>query len=483
MEPILTCSAKIPDNTSFALLISGEEKLPVTLFSDEERIFIERSLNDNPEKKIIRLQRLGQWVALLFLKNREDAFSRAESCRRFGAELSGLVMETRMKEFALMAVDTEFQFLVTVGEGMILASYSYLSCFSQKKKEEKTNPLEKIVLVHPQPDMDLMEHARITTHYTLLARDLVNEPPNGKSAEKLAGVFANKANPLGIECEVMGKKKIEALKMGGLLAVNRGSVDPPTFTVMEWKPAKAVNSRPLVLVGKGVTFDTGGMNLKTGAFMDGMKCDMAGAATMASVLMAIAALKLPVHLIALLPATDNRVDGNAYLPGDVITMHDGTTVEIRNTDAEGRLILADALSYAKRFQPMLVLNAATLTGSAMRAIGHHGIVAMQNRAEKEMEVLKQSGEKVYERVVEFPLWEEYGEQLESDIADISNLGGPNGGASVAGKFLEHFTDYPFIHLDIAGPAFIDKKEHYITKGGTGFGVRLLVDFIRALFQL
>jgi leucyl aminopeptidase len=244
---------------------------------------------------------------------------------------------------------------------------------------------------------------------------------------------------------------------------------------MEWKPKNAVNEKPVVLVGKGVVFDTGGMNLKPGQYMNNMKMDMAGAATMANTLGAVTKAKLPVHVIALIPATDNRVNGNAYVTGDVVTMFDGTTVEVINTDAEGRMILADALSYAKKYDPQLVIDAATLTGSAASAIGGHGIVAMGNN-EEYMELLKESGDNVYERITEMPFWEEYAEELESDIADIKHLGGAEGGAIHAGKFLEHFTDFPYLHLDIAGVAYFDKKKSYHGKGGTGYGVRLLFDF-------
>jgi leucyl aminopeptidase len=233
-------------------------------------------------------------------------------------------------------------------------------------------------------------------------------------------------------------------------------------------------------VGKGVVYDTGGLNLKTGTYMENMKMDMAGAATMASVMFAAAKANLPLYLIALIPATDNRLNGNAYASGDVITMHNGTTVEVINTDAEGRLILADALSYAQKYNPQLVINAATLTGSAQRAIGKYGIVAMQSKADKFMEDLKTGGNRTYERIAEFPFWDEYGELLKSDIADLKNLGPSEAGMITAGKFLEKFTDYPFIHLDIAGVAFAEKRDSYRNTGGTGTGVRLLFEFVKMM---
>jgi leucyl aminopeptidase len=209
-----------------------------------------------------------------------------------------------------------------------------------------------------------------------------------------------------------------------------------------------------------------------------MKDDMSGAAAVASAIYAIALAGLPVHVVGLIPVTDNKIGPEAIFPGDIINMHNGITVEVLNTDAEGRLILADALSYAARYNPELVIDLSTLTGSAVRAIGKFGIVAMQMKAIHEMELLCQSGWQVYERIVEFPSWDEYAELIKSDIADLKNVGPSEAGAITAGKFLEKFTNYPFIHLDIAGPAFLEKRDSYRGQGGTGVGVRLLFDFIK-----
>jgi len=287
----------------------------------------------------------------------------------------------------------------------------------------------------------------------------------------------------GISVEVFKKKKIESLKMGGLLAVNRGSIEPPTFTIMEYKPAKAVNKKPYVLVGKGVVYDTGGLSLKpTANSMDFMKCDMGGAAGVVGAMVAIAKAKLNVHVVCLVPATENRPGGNAYAPGDVVHMYNGLNVEVLNTDAEGRMILADALAYAIKYDPELVFDMATLTGAAARAIGGEGVVAMGTADQKEFDTLIESGFDTYERIAQFPFWEEYGEQIKSDIADIKNLGGPEAGMITAGKFLEHFTKkngkhaYPWVHLDIAGPAYNFKARNYRGVQGSGVGVRLLFDF-------
>jgi leucyl aminopeptidase len=209
-----------------------------------------------------------------------------------------------------------------------------------------------------------------------------------------------------------------------------------------------------------------------------MKSDMAGGAAVFGIMYALAKNKVPLHVVGLIPATDNRPGGKAMVPGDVIRMANGKTVEVVNTDAEGRIILADALHYAKKYNPALVIDLATLTGSAAMAIGKYGIVGMHRDALLEMGHLIESSNNVYERVVEFPFWEEYDKEIESDIADIRNLGkGKGAGAITAGKFLSNFIDYPWIHLDIAGMAYMDGRESYLGKGGTAVGVRLLYDFL------
>ena len=267
--------------------------------------------------------------------------------------------------------------------------------------------------------------------------------------------------------------------MGGLLAVNLGSIDPPTFTIMEYKPKNAKNKQPIILIGKGVVYDTGGLSLKpTPNSMDLMKSDMAGAAAVGGALYAIAKAKLPVHVIGLVPATDNRPGGNAYAPGDVITMYNGLTVEMVNADAEGRMILADALAYAQSYNPLLVIDLATLTGSAIAAIGSAAIAAMGTADEKTKDELKQAGANVFERLAEMPFWDDYDEQIKSEIADMKNLGGPYAGSITAGKFLARYVNYPWMHFDIAGPSFLTTKDSYRLKGGTGVGVRLLFDFIK-----
>lgn len=360
-------------------------------------------------------------------------------------------------------------------EGLALASYQFNKYFTKKEDSKNLNE----IALEGMTDETIKELHSIVEG-TVLARNLVNEPLSYLTATKLAEEAEAAGERYGFKVEVLTKKKIESLKMGGLLAVNRGSQDPPTFSILEYKSANAKNEKPIVLVGKGVVYDTGGLSLKpTPGSMDSMKSDMAGAAAVIGTLSAIAQAGLDLHVVGLIPATDNRPGYNAYVPGDVVTMYDGSTVEVLNTDAEGRMLLADALAYAKNYNPALVFDLATLTGAAAIAIGKYGIVAMGTADDKVFEELKSAGNKAYERIAQFPFWEEYDELLKSTIADQKNIGGREAGAITAGKFLQKFTDYPWVHLDIAGPAFLNSAHHYRSTGGTGVGVRLMYHFLKA----
>jgi leucyl aminopeptidase len=465
---------KITAEDNIILLTSNVKKIGADYLSKEEIIYAGNIIKEQ-KKETVLFDRLGRLIFVQVIKEEKDEVKRLENCRKAGDNLAARLNELKAKRVVIVDVDGKASETLAMAEGMTLGSYQFLKY--RKDRKEKENSLMSLGIISKVVHDEDIYRMNVITDAVIRCRNLVNEPVSHLTATDLAKEFQKMGKDAGIKVEVLNKNKIEALKMGGLLAVNKGSAEPPTFTIMEWKPEKPVNKKPIILVGKGVVFDTGGLNLKTGNFMDNMKEDMAGAATMASVMFALARLGLPLHVIALMPSTDNRLDANAIAPGDIVTMSDGTTVEVLNTDAEGRLILGDALTYAKKYKPELVFTAATLTGAASRAIGKYGIVAMQNKAESEMESLKKCGEKVYERIAEFPFWEEYGELIKSDLADIKNIGGPDAGMITAGKFLAHFTDYPFIHLDIAGPAFLDKKDSYRPAGGTGIGVRLLVEFL------
>jgi leucyl aminopeptidase len=409
-------------------------------------------------------------------KKEESANQTLQDFRVLGSSATKAVNAEKLETLTVLAdASIATENVMAFLEGMCLENYQYLLFKTDKKKKNSLTSLAVNVAGVSQENLTELENV---VEATCFSRDIVNEPVITLNAVELANRFVEIGKKGGFETRVLSKKEIEEHKMGGLLGVNLGSIDDPTFTIMTYKPENAVNEKPLVLVGKGVVYDTGGNNLKPGAYMSDMKSDMGGSAGVSGAIYAIALNKLPVYTIALVPSTDNRIGKNALVADDVITISDGTTVEVKNTDAEGRLILSDALHYAKQYDPMLCIDMATLTGAAHAITGSHGIASVATASEELKNQLKASGERVYERILELPMWAEYKTQLDSSIADMTNLGGPVGGVVTAGTFLKHFTDYPWIHLDIAGPAFLEKPEAYKAVGGTGTGVRLVYDFAK-----
>lgn len=363
-----------------------------------------------------------------------------------------------------------------IGEVPVLSNYQYVHL----KTKKELNSLQNVYFVTENPlHLNELKIAQNVANATCIARDLVNDPPNLLDSVILSQKAVELGKQFGFRVEVFEKSRIESLKMGGLLNVNRGSKTPPTFTILEWKPEHHNNHKPIILVGKGITFDTGGLSLKPFDAMATMKCDMAGAAAVLATLCAASANKLPYHIIGLIPSTDNRPGEDAYTPNDVITMYDGTTVEVLNTDAEGRLILADALAFANQYEPELIIDLATLTGAAVIAVGDMGIAMMSTANPDINQQMIQAGYNVHERMVQFPLWDEFKDLIKSDIADLKNVGPRSGGAITAAKFLQHFVKFPWIHLDIAGPAFLNTADSYRGKNGTGVGVRLLYNFLES----
>ncbi|MEF8844033.1 MAG: leucyl aminopeptidase [Bacteroidales bacterium] len=443
-------------------------------FTTTELEYIKKQIKAN--KKAIDINSYFKWSYIRIIETEKPEYKAWEKMRKQASELYGTLKKNEHEEILIVDVSGRNKLVKAFLEGLLLSHYQFLKYKSDEG--EKKNLLKRIQVLSEGIREEVLNELKILCTAVYQARDLVNEPPSRLKAVQLGEEFQRLAGEAGFTADVFNKKKIESLRLYGLLAVNRGSLDPPTFTVMEWKPDNSGNEKPVVLIGKGIVYDTGGISLKPTSGMLDMKSDMAGGATVAGIMYAAARSELPVHLIGLVPATDNRPDGNAYTPGDVITMHSDKTVEVINTDAEGRMILADALSFAKQYDPEIVFDFATLTGSASVAIGPQGIVAMGNIARSIFDKLVESGDNTYERIVELPLWEEYNEMIKSDIADIKNAGGREAGAITAGKFLEHFTNYPWIHFDIAPTAYLDKNDAYRPKGGTGVGVRLMYDFLK-----
>ena len=448
-------------------------------FNDQERNYLIEKLNQ--EQRVIEINHYSGKTLVVTISPSKNPNVSLELWRRQGNEVAQWAKKEKIKSLEIVSQYEDSESLLAFSEGIVLGSYQFLKYHT--KSEKMKSSLNELIISGSQVSEKEIHDLSVLTEAVCSARDQVNEPVVSLNAEKLSKIFEHEGNAAGVVTEILGIEEIEALGMGGLLAVNMGSIDPPTFTIMEWKPQHLLNSQPIVLIGKGVVFDTGGLSLKpTAKSMDYMKCDMAGAAAVAAALRVAAGNKVPLHLIALVPATDNRPGGNAITPGDVITISNGATVEVLNTDAEGRLILADALCYAKKYDPMLVIDLATLTGSAAMTLGIHGIAAMGSECRDLFDVLKQAGERVNERLVELPLWEEYDELIKSNIADMKNIGGSEAGAITAGKFLQRFVEYPWIHLDIAGPAFLHAADHYRPAGGTATGVRLLSEFFNGLVK-
>lgn len=478
MNIILRKGLRKPTAANVVYLIkAGTDLKEIPLNSDEIDFVRKQHRNKH---KVIEINRYKNLIYIVYGDMLGVREGRLENYRKNGNSAQHMLKKAQAERVVVVPVNAAKEEVLAFTEGLILGNYQFLKYKGDANKIQ--NSLSQVdVYMSDITDADLLR-LKLLIDAVCFARDLINEPDSYLTASQLAEEIRLKGNSSKAKVEVFNKKKIESLKMGGLLAVNRGSIDPPTFTIVEWKPENAINAKPYIFVGKGVVYDTGGLSLKPSNYMDTMKSDMAGAAAVAAAVHAIAEAQLPVYVIALIPATDNRPDGNAYTPGDVVIMHDGTTVEVLNTDAEGRMILADALSYAKNFNPELVIDMATLTGAAARAIGPMAMVGMKSGSDVEFDLLKKSGDLVHERIVEFPMWDEYKDMIKSEIADLKNIGGVDAGAITAAKFLEHFTDYPYVHLDIAGPAFLSKRDNYRPIGGTGVGVRLLFDFILSKVQ-
>ncbi len=472
---------EISENSHIIIICPTETQLLKTAanrLNKAEQAYLKARIKKN-KKGIITIDRLGHYLFFYLLSTGKKApHLVSEEMRKAGHGMLTLAEEHHLETLTLYPQGLQEAHIEAFVEGMALSAYQFIKYRSNVKEEElKLKTLKVCSKLFGEKHL---QRLNVLTEAVHICRDMVNEPVCHMNSQVFSAQAMDLLKNSGARVEVLSKAKIAAYRMNGLLAVNRGSIDPPAFLIMEWEPTHPVNGKPLVLVGKGLLYDTGGINLKTSVHMENMKNDMAGGAAVVSALYAVAKTKLPVHVIGLVPLTDNRPAGNALVPGDIIQYSDDTTVEVLNSDAEGRLILADGMIFAKKFHPSLVITIATLTGSAHSAIGKYGMVGMHQQAQKHFKKLQSAGDSAFERIVEFPFWEEYDELIKSSIADIKNTGGPYGGAITAGKFLAHFAKYPFIHLDIAGPAFNDKKDSYRGTGGSGVGVRLLYEFIKRL---
>lgn len=367
---------------------------------------------------------------------------------------------------------------IAVAESAILSAYNFSEYKTIDKNKIKTiDSMELIDANNTKEVEDAINYAKITTEATCLVRDMVNQPAAYMTPLKIADIA--KALPKQIKTTIHDKKAIEKMGMNALLAVNRGSAYEPRLIVLEYSGSKNKQDKPIALVGKGITFDSGGLDIKPADGMETMKMDMAGAATVIAVFKAAAELQLPINLIGVLPCTENMPGCGAYKPGDIIRSYSGKTIEVINTDAEGRVVLADALAYIEKFKPSKIIDLATLTGACVVALGNL-IAGVIGTDKKLIEQLIDSGLQTGEHLWELPLYEEFKEAVKSEVADVRNLGiiGRAGGAITGAAFLASFVEKTqWAHLDIAGPAWSAEDKDHLRKGGTGFGTRLLINFL------
>ncbi len=394
------------------------------------------------------------------------AFVRAaRRSRRVGADVLGAAGDGLSRPQAAQAF----------AEGLELGAYSY----TELKTKPKRNEVRSVTLVGGgQKVADAVAKGQGIAAGVNLARDLVNEPGGSLTPVAFARHATRVAKGPRLTAKILGPAEIKKARMGGLLGVNRGSTQPPRFVELTYRPKGRAKGH-VCLVGKGITFDSGGLSIKTGAGMMTMKCDMGGAAAVLGAMSALTAVGAEVKVSAFMPLTDNMLGGDATRPGDVLKMRNAKTVEVLNTDAEGRLVLADALSMATEAKPDAIVDLATLTGACMVALGPRYAGVMGTPDDGWVQQVLAAGGRTGERVWQLPLPPEYRSMLDSNVADMKNIGGAHGGAITAGLFLKEFVGegIPWAHIDIAGPAFLDAPFEEHPKGGTGYAVRLLLDLV------
>jgi leucyl aminopeptidase len=407
-----------------------------------------------------------------------------EKIRRSCSFITAEVKDLKLERFSVLSKGigsvSETDFSAAVVEGILLSDYSFNKYkLEERKKEKEIKQVEIICQAgRKQKVEEAVKKAKIVSDNVNLLRDWVNEGGDELNPEKITGIARKIAKKHRMKIRVFDEKKLRKMDMNLILGVGRGSRFPPRLVVMEYRGG---NGNKIALVGKGVTFDSGGLDLKPPKYIENMKMDKAGALTVLAVMKTAAELGLKANLVGLMPLVENMIGPGAYKPGGVLKSYSGKTVEVEDTDAEGRLILADTLSYAeKEFKPKLVVDFATLTGVVLIVFGEY-VAALVSTDKKLSRGLFAAGQKTYERVWELPLYEEYLEEMKGEIADVRNLGYKKGiyaGTITAGAFLKKFIGKtPWAHIDIAGTAWYEKPRYYIPKGGTGFGLRLMVEFL------
>ncbi len=370
-------------------------------------------------------------------------------------------------------------YLEKISQAAVLSMYQFNKF--KTKDLDKIKSITKAAIIVDNKDLKksqkIIDDAAIYTEAVNKTRDLINTPPNVATPVYVADYAQKTAKENNLKCTILDEKQIEKLGMGCIMAVAKGSVNKPRLVILEYNGNGS--DKPIVLVGKGITFDTGGINVKPSSYMTTMKDDKAGACGVINILEACRKLKLKANVIGMAVLAENMVSDKAYKPDDVLTSHSGLTVEVTNTDAEGRLVLADALSYSLKYKPKAIIDIATLTGASIIALGYFASPVVGND-QKLIDQIKQASETSLEKIWQFPLWEEYSELIKSDIADVKHLNeGIDAGVMVGGIFLENFVeDIPWAHLDIGNTVWAKQEKGYTVKGATGFSVLLLLNLLR-----
>lgn len=412
---------------------------------------------------------------------KKERFSN-ETARIVSAKAAIKVKEMGISEFSLILLSNIDEGLIeAICEGVGLSLYSFNRYKTNDSKNELTVNQATILINTDMPNIQsIVDRTSLMVEAVNFARDLSNLPPNDCSPSQLATIAVSVATEYGLKHRIIERYEMESMGLNGIVSVGKGSHFPPKLIILEYH-GSTDNRKPYLLVGKGVTFDTGGISLKDSDKMDEMKFDKSGGCNIIAIMKAVASLKLAINVIGLIPSVENMPSSTSYRPGDIIKMYNGKTVEVLNTDAEGRLILADALAFGiSSFNPKAVVDLATLTGACIIALGTN-VAAVIGRNKKFIEELSNVSEATGEKLWELPLYEEFYEQIKSSVADIKNVGGRPGGAITAAAFLSNFTNgLPWIHIDIAGTAWTQEGTYergYNPKGATGFGIRTLVKLL------
>jgi leucyl aminopeptidase len=406
-----------------------------------------------------------------------------EKWRGASSKAGQFIRDSGIKEFAFPVKKcdglSEEELVESFVTGLLLGTYQFNEFKTLER--DKIKKIEKVVILGETVEetrllVDGVGRGEIISKAVCMARDLINGPSNQITPSALAEKAQEIAKDQAMEIQVLEVAQAEAMGMGAFVAVAKGSQEPGKLIVLQYNKGRGLDT--IALVGKGITFDSGGISIKPSEKMERMKDDMSGAAAVLAIIQTASRLRLPLHLVGIIPATENLPSGKAYKPGDVLKTLSGQTVEVISTDAEGRLILSDALTYSLRYQPKAIMDLATLTGACVIALGDY-VIGLFGNNESLLKRVEGASAKTGEKVWRLPLWDEYFEYLKSDVADFRNVGTRSAGAIIGGIFLSKFVDkLPWVHLDIAGPAYIEKDKPYTPKGGTGVGVRLVVQLLR-----